>query len=1264
MKSFTLHLLAAGCIAASLSSPAWAAADLSFGQTAIGTISTAAQVDSYTFSASANDAVIFTSAATSGTLSPLIQLYDPNSTLIGTVPGSCTGASAAEMGPVMLAAAGTYTVTVGDCGGANTGGYNLYAQRTNNPSGAANLSFSSTPASLINLAAQSDSFTFSANANDVVDLTMTAASGTLNPKIRLYNPDGSLNSSNHAGSGSTCSGAVVEMNAVSLPTTGIYTVILGDCGDTKTGNYAVSAQRTNNPAGATPVFWSQTQSAYIGSAAQRVTYAFAGTASNVVDLTVTEKSGSLRPKIRLYSPDGSLLSSTPSGSCGGGTSAALNSVTLAQDGTYTLLVSDCLDTSTGEYDLTSSCSGACPVTPLITWAAPAAITYGTALSAAQLDATASVPGTTITGNMVYSPALGAVPNGGLRTLTATFTPDDMTDYTIATAAVQLTVNRVTPTVTWATPAAIPYGTLLSATQLDATASEPGSFFYSPGMGALLGGGLQTLSAIFNPSDAVDYTTATGSVQLTVDQAAGIISPARGSTLAGSNQSFSWSPGAGVTAYIFHLGTLGVGSDDLYAQGSTTATSVNVTGIPEDGVTLYVRLYSKINGVLQYVDYTYTEAGTPTPPALTSPTPTSTLAGSSVTFTWTPGSGVTEYVFHLGNQGVGSGNLYNSGATTATSASVTGLPVNGVTLYARLYAKISGVLQYIDYTYTEAGTPAPAALTSPTPGGRLSGSSVTFHWSPGSGATEYVFHLGSNGVGSDNLYNSNATRATSANVTVPANGATVYARLYSEINGSLQYADYTYTAAGTPAPAALTSPTPPGSRLAGASVNFSWSSGTGVTAYMLWVGTTGIGAKDLYAGSSTTATSASVTVPANGAKVYARLFSQISGVWSYTDTNYIAAGTPTTSALTFPTPPGSTLSGSSVTFQWSPGTGVTAYMLWVGTTGMGAKDLYAGSSTTATSAGVTVPTNGAKVYARLFSEISGVWSYVDTTYIEAGAPAPAAITFPTPPGSTLSGSSVIFQWSPGTGVTAYMLWVGSKGIGSKDLYAGSSTTANSQGVTVPTDGVTIYVRLFSKISGVWSYTDTAYTEAGTPAPAALTFPAPPGSKLSGSSVNFTWSSGTGVTAYMLWVGTTGMGAKDLYAGSSITGTSAGVTVPAGGGTVFVRLFSEISGAWQYTDSTFIESGTAQEAMLTTPTPSTTLSSSSVTFYWSPGSGVTAYMLWVGSTGIASKNLYNGSPTTATSAGSITVPANGAKVYVRLLSQINGVWQSADYTYTAE
>lgn len=48
-----------------------------------------------------------------------------------------------------------------------------------------------------------------------------------------------------------------------------------------------------------------------------------------------------------------------------------------------------------------------PIVPTITWPAPAAITYGTALSAAQLDASASVPGT-----FAYSPAAGTVLTAG------------------------------------------------------------------------------------------------------------------------------------------------------------------------------------------------------------------------------------------------------------------------------------------------------------------------------------------------------------------------------------------------------------------------------------------------------------------------------------------------------------------------------------------------------------------------------------------------------------------------------------------------------------------------------------------------------------------------------------------------------------------------------------------------------------------------------------------------------------------------------------
>jgi len=45
-----------------------------------------------------------------------------------------------------------------------------------------------------------------------------------------------------------------------------------------------------------------------------------------------------------------------------------------------------------------------------------------------------------------------------------------------------------PTVAWANPANITVGTPLGSTQLDATASVPGTFTYSPAQGTVLGVG--------------------------------------------------------------------------------------------------------------------------------------------------------------------------------------------------------------------------------------------------------------------------------------------------------------------------------------------------------------------------------------------------------------------------------------------------------------------------------------------------------------------------------------------------------------------------------------------------------------------------------------------------------------------------------------------------------------------------------------------------------------------------------------------------------
>lgn len=80
-----------------------------------------------------------------------------------------------------------------------------------------------------------------------------------------------------------------------------------------------------------------------------------------------------------------------------------------------------------------------PVKPAITWPAPAPIVQGEALSDAQLNATADVPGT-----FAYSPPAGTVPKAGELILFADFTPDDPARYTTATAGVPLIVTTPPP----------------------------------------------------------------------------------------------------------------------------------------------------------------------------------------------------------------------------------------------------------------------------------------------------------------------------------------------------------------------------------------------------------------------------------------------------------------------------------------------------------------------------------------------------------------------------------------------------------------------------------------------------------------------------------------------------------------------------------------------------------------------------------------------------------------------------------------------------
>ncbi len=188
--------------------------------------------------------------------------------------------------------------------------------------------------------------------------------------------------------------------------------------------------------------------------------------------------------------------------------------------------------------------------PMITWTNPVPITYGSALTSNQLNATANVPG-----SFAYNPTNGTVLNIGTNTLSVIFTPTDMEDYSSVTDTVSLVVSFVL----W-TPVPITYGMALGSNQLNATAYFPGSFAYTPTNGTVLNVGTNTLCVIFTPTDTNDYTSVTDCVSLVVSPAPLTVRAANASRQLGATNPVFTGTITGVT-----------NGDNITATYSTTAT---------------------------------------------------------------------------------------------------------------------------------------------------------------------------------------------------------------------------------------------------------------------------------------------------------------------------------------------------------------------------------------------------------------------------------------------------------------------------------------------------------------------------------------------------------------------------------------------------------------------------------------------------------------------------------------------------------------------
>ncbi|MBM3890328.1 MAG: DUF1566 domain-containing protein, partial [Verrucomicrobia bacterium] len=315
---------------------------------------------------------------------------------------------------------------------------------------------------------------------------------------------------------------------------------------------------------------------------------------------------------------------------------------------------------------------------------------------------------------------------------------------------------------------------------------------------------------------------------------------------------------------------------------------------------------------------------------------------------------------------------------------------------------------------------------------------------------------------------------------------------------------------------------------------------------------------------------------------------------------------------------STFTSSTVTFTWNAGLGPTLYALWVGSAPQ-TYDLYAGIER-GRSRTLTLPADGRSVYVTLWSWINGAWQGNDYTYT-AATPVKAQMLSP-PDGATLTGASTTFIWDAGLGVSRVALWVGNAPQ-TWDIYAGLET-GQSRKLTLPADGRTLHVTLWSLINGSWQSNAYTYTAYAAPAPAKARMLSPAdGTTLSGGSATFIWDTGSGVTRYALWVGNTAS-SHDLYAGWE-PGQSRALTLPTDGRRIHVTLWSLINGTWQSNAYSYLSAAgptpAPAKAQILSPTAGATLSGAATTFIWDTGGGVAGYALWVGSTA-SSYDLYAG------------------------------------------
>ncbi|MCP4113579.1 MAG: hypothetical protein GY749_49990, partial [Desulfobacteraceae bacterium] len=126
-----------------------------------------------------------------------------------------------------------------------------------------------------------------------------------------------------------------------------------------------------------------------------------------------------------------------------------------------------------------------------------------------------------------------------------------------------------------------------------------------------------------PGSFHDNGSRSGAAYIYDMRAAHIYDPFPGSKLCPTDMTFTWND-SGADYYQLLIGT-SEGADDIYSGALLTDTSVTVSDLPDNGQTLYVRLFSVVDEEWLSYDYTYTASSPPAPLPITLENGTATFS---------------------------------------------------------------------------------------------------------------------------------------------------------------------------------------------------------------------------------------------------------------------------------------------------------------------------------------------------------------------------------------------------------------------------------------------------------------------------------------------------------------------------------------------------------------------------------------------------------------------------------------------------------------